>query len=169
MLSLDDPRWLTLTGSYRTRLDPRPLLAKLENEKGTKGAWLELWEELHHQGDVGEASYAAIPQIVAIYRKLGAVDWNAYAIVACIESARTERKNPKIPDWLKEDYIRSIKELSEVGIAEISRANDPNAVQAILSIIAIAKGLRTYGRFLIEYQEDELLDMESIVNGDEAL
>ena len=101
---------------------------------------------------------------MAICRKLGVVDWNAYAIVACIECARTERENPKIPDWLEEDYFRSIQELSEIGIAEISRTNDPSAVRGILSIIAIAKGLRTYGRFLIDYAEDELLDMESMVN-----
>ena len=33
----------------------------------------------------------------------------------------------------------------------------------ILGVIAIAKGLRTHGRFLVEYSEDELLDFESRV------
>jgi hypothetical protein len=45
--------------------------------------------------EVGDASYAAVPHIVAIHRKRGVVDWNTYAIVACIESARTEMKNPR--------------------------------------------------------------------------
>ena len=44
---------------------------------------------------------------------------------------------------------------------EIWRTEDPEAVRAILSVIAIAKGLRTHGRFLVEYSEDELLDIES--------
>jgi hypothetical protein len=31
MLALDDSRWGNLTGGYRTKCDPRPLLAKLES------------------------------------------------------------------------------------------------------------------------------------------
>jgi len=161
MLSLNDSRWLNLTGGYKTRFDPRPLLGRLENDKETTAAWHGLWEELHHQGNVGDASYAAVPHIVAIHRKRGVADWNTYAIVACIESARTERKNPKVPKWLEKDYFRSIEELAEIGIAEISRTDEPKAVRAILSIVAITKGLRAHGRFLVDYAEDELLDMES--------
>jgi hypothetical protein len=97
---------------------------------------------------------------VEIHRKSGVINWNPYAIVACIESARTAG-NPNVPDWLEKDYFRSIQELSQIGIAEISRANEPEAVRAILSIIAIAKGLRNHGRFLLEYSEEELLDLES--------
>lgn len=161
MLSLDDNRWSNLTGSYRMKSDPRPLLAKLESGRDTATTWHELWGELHHQGDVGEASYAAVPHIVAIHRKRGVVDWNTYAIVACIESARTERKNPNVPEWLERDYFLSIQELAAIGIAEISRTDEPEAVRAILSVVAISKGLRTHGRFLLKYAEDELLDMES--------
>jgi|SRR3954451_7703716 hypothetical protein len=161
MLSLDDSRWLSLTGGYKTYFDPRPLLAELENDKETAAAWHALWEELHHQGDVGDASYAAVPHLVRIHQKRGIVDWNTYAIVACIESARTERKNPKVPGWLEKDYFLSIQDLCEIGVAEISRTDEHEAVRAILSVIAITKGLRTHGRFLLDYAEDELLEMES--------
>ena len=140
--------------------DPRPLLRKLESGQENAAVWHELWGELHHQGDVGEASYASVPHIVEIHRKSGVVNWNPYAIVACIESARTAG-NPNVPDWLEKDYFYSIQELSQIGIAEISRTNEPEAVRAILSIIAIAKGLRNHGRFLLEYSEEELLDLES--------
>jgi len=54
----------------------------------------------HHQGDVGEASYAAVPHPVRIYHKRAVIDWKTYAIVAVIELARDERKNPEIPQWL---------------------------------------------------------------------
>jgi hypothetical protein len=160
MLSYDDERWDHLHGGYRMPFDPRPLLRKLESGQENAAVWHELWGELHHQGDVGEASYASVPHIVEIHRKSGVVNWNPYAIVACIESARTAG-NPNVPDWLEKDYFRSIQELSQIGIAEISRANEPEAVRAILSIIAIAKGLRNHGRFLLEYSEEELLDLES--------
>jgi hypothetical protein len=161
MLGLDDSRWSNLTGGYKTRFDPRPLLARLETEQDTAPVWHQLWDELHHQGDVGDASYAAVPHLVRIHRKRGVVDWNSYAMVAVIELARTERQNPEIPEWLEEDYFRAIGELAEIGATEILRAKEPEAVRAILSVIAIAKSLRTHGRFLVEYSEDELLDIES--------
>jgi hypothetical protein len=69
MLSLDDDRWNQLTGGRRTPCDPRPLLAKLEADDDTKEVLPNLWDELHHQGDVDEASYACVPHLVRIYRQ----------------------------------------------------------------------------------------------------
>jgi hypothetical protein len=161
MLSLDDNRWTKLCGGYRVPVDPRPLLARLETEKDTSSVWDELWQELHHQGDVGDASYAAVPHLVRIYRKRGVVDWNTYAIVAIFELARKEGKNPDVPKWLKEDYFRAIRELAEIGAEEVFRTDDAVTARAILSILAIEKGLRTHGRFLVNYSDAELLDIES--------
>jgi len=101
-----------------------------------------------------------VPHIVRIHRTSGIVDWNTYAIVAIIELAREEGKNPEIPSWLQEDYLRAIRELAEIGAAEISRTEEPHIVRAILGVMALAKGLRTHARFLVEYSENELLDIE---------
>jgi hypothetical protein len=161
MLSLDDNRWNNLTGGYRMKCDPRPLLAKLESEQDSDTAWRELWEELHHQGDVGEASYASVPYLVKIHRKRGVVDFNTYAMVAIIELARAKGSNPEVPKWLEEDYIRAIQELAEIGAVEISYTEDPETARNILSVIAIAKGLRIHAGFFVKYSENELLDIES--------
>jgi len=161
MLSLDDNRWNSMTGGYRMKCDPRPLLAQLENEQTREKAWHGLWEELHHQGDVGEASYASVPHLVRIHRASGIVDWNPYAIVAIIELVRGKGDNPEVPKWLEEDYLRAIRELAEIGAAAIWRTDEPDAVLSILGIIAIAKGLRTHGKFLVMYSEGELLEIES--------
>src|SRR5712692_5282007 len=131
MLNLDDKRWQTFEGGYRTRFDPRPLLLKLQANDDTKAAWHELWEELHHQGDVGEASYASVPLLVRIHRKSGIADWNTYAIVATIELARGKGNNPEVPKWLEEDYLRAIRELAEIGAGEMWRTEEPEAVRAI--------------------------------------
>jgi hypothetical protein len=160
MLSFNDERWEHLTGGYKVPFDPRPSLRKLESRQDTAAAWEELWEELHHQGDVGDASYAAVPELVRIHRMGGAADWNLYAIVAIIELARTESRNPELPEWLREDYFRSIQVLAEIGTTEILPAKDTETKRAILGVIAIAKGLRTHAKFLVEYTEDELLEME---------
>ena len=79
MRSFDDERWNHLEGGYKTLFAPRPSLRKLES-RNTATAGQELWEDLHHQGDVGDASYASIPELVRIHRKGSAAEWNLYAM-----------------------------------------------------------------------------------------
>jgi len=81
-------------------------------------------------------------------------------MVAIIELSRTESQNPELPDWLRDDYFRSIQELAQKGAKEILSAEESETKRAILSVIAIARGLRTHGRFLVSYTEEELLQME---------
>jgi hypothetical protein len=161
MISLDDARWSHMTGGYRTPFDPRALLNRLETEHDTTTVWQELWDELHHQGDVGDASFAAIPFLVKAYRDRGVIDWNTYAIVAVIELARKEGENPDIPLWLGQDYFQAIRDLAELGATEVLRTTSPEEVRAILSVIAIEKGLRLHGKFLVSYSDVELLEIES--------
>ena len=164
MFSLDDKRWQTLAGGYRVPFDPRPQLSKLGANNDTKAAWHVLWEELHHQGDVGEASYAAVPHLVRIYRQRGVVDWNTYALVAVIELARDSGKNPEVPEWLKKDYFRALRDLAETGAAEVLKAKDSEDIRAILSILAIAAGVRTHAKFIINYSAEELQEMERLAS-----
>jgi len=161
MLRFDDARWQDLRGGYRIPFDPRPLLSKLESKQETEKVWHELWNELHHQGDVGEASYAAVPHLVRIYRQQGTLDWNTYAIVATIELARAQGKNPDVPDWLAEDYFAAIRSLAENGAREILDSKDIEMTRSILSVLAIAAGTRTHARFLIDYSDEELTDLET--------
>lgn len=141
--------------------DPRPLFSKLGSKRETAETWHELWEELHHQGDVGEASYASVPYLVDICRQSSEIDWNPYAIVATIELARTEEKNPPLPQFLEGSYFRSLQELAQIGAGQILKANDLETVRAILSVIALAKGARAHAGFLINYSDDELLELEN--------
>jgi hypothetical protein len=164
MLSLEDKRWQNLAGGYRTVFDPRPLLSKLEAGDDSKATWRELWDELHHQGDVGEASYAAVPHLVRICRQRGVIDWNTYAIVSVIELARGNGSNPEVPEWLREDYHQAIRELAEMGAAEVLQATDADKVRAILSVLALAAGTPTYAKFLLEYSEQELLEIERLAS-----
>lgn len=99
MLSFEDRRWKELLGGYRTAFDARLSLQNLESNVRVKEAWRELWEQLHHQGNVGEASYAAVPHLVRIHRLRGRDEWNTYALVAVIELARGKGENPEVPIW----------------------------------------------------------------------
>jgi hypothetical protein len=96
MLSFDESRWAELTAGYRTPVDLRPLLRRLEEVEDPKSAWDNLWQELYHQGVVGPGSYVAVPHLVRIHRLRGRADWNTYALVATIELARGRRGNPDV-------------------------------------------------------------------------
>lgn len=160
MLSFDDDRWRELKGGYRIPFDARPLLKELERREHMEPTWKALWDELHHQGDVGEASFAAVPHLVRIYRDNGAIDWNTYAIVATIELARGIGKNPEVPDWLAVDYYRALELLGQLASQQILDAKDPETVRSMLSVLAIVKGARVHARFMLDYSDDELVDIE---------
>ena len=159
MLSFDDKCWTELKGGYGVPFDPRAALQKLESGVDVQSAWDELWQGLHHQGSVGEASYAAVPHLVRIHHQRAIVDWNTYAIVATIELARTQGKNPQLMDWLKQEYEKAIHELAQIGLTELSQAKGRETVQSILSVLAIWKGARTCGRVLVECSEDEIHEL----------
>jgi hypothetical protein len=163
MINLEDARWSNMTGGYKTSFDPRPLLKRLETDRDVTEVWQELWDELHHQGDVGEASFAAVPFLVRSYQERGVLDWNTYAMVAIIELARKEGNNPDVPQWIAGDYFQAIRNLAEIGTTEILQAETAEDVRAILSVIAIEKGLRVHGKLLVNYSEVELMDIESRV------
>jgi len=163
VISFEDVRWREMTGGYGTPFDPRPLLKRIETDSDTTEAWKQLWDELHHQGDVGDASFAAVPFLVESYRKRGGNGWSTYAIVAIIELARGEGTNPDVPQWMAEDYFQAIRKLAEIGAEEVLRAKAREDVRAILSVVAIQKGLRAHAKFLANYSEVELLEIESRV------
>lgn len=148
-----------MLGGYRVPFDPRPSLALLKSGEDRKAAWEVFWENLHHQGDVGEASYATVPHLVRIYRELQVFDWNVYGIVGIVELCRGERQNAALPSFMEADYFHAIQELAEYGIRQLPGVRDPEDVRAILSIVALSKGIRLHAKFLLEYGEDELKEM----------
>jgi hypothetical protein len=156
MLDLDDPRWGELIGGYRVPYDPRPALASLES--GDSAAWKLLWDELHHQGDVDTASYAAVPHIVRVYQARGEPDWNAYALVGTIELARGVN-NPAVPSWLEPAYSQAVRSLAKTGARELWESDERELVQCALALIALVRGHRLAGQLLLAYTEDELAEM----------
>jgi hypothetical protein len=162
----EDNRWTQMKSSYRLPYDPRATLSKLASGTETAAAWHDLWEELYHQGDVGEASYASVPEIVRIYRDRNELDWNTYVIVATIELARDSANNPPLPAWLEPDYNAALTELAQIGLSELRRADNKEMVRGILAALALWKSLRTYARMLIDFSEEEVCELESLATGD---
>lgn len=159
MITLEDPRWKMMQGGYRVPYDPTAALRKIEESQDLELAWEELWEELHHQGDVGEASYACIPYLVSIHERSDRLNWNLFAIAALIEIERRRERNPAIPDWLIDSYEQAWNVLLSLALKQLPRANDALEIRAMLATIAIAKGDFKLGNFLCSVDDGELDDI----------
>jgi hypothetical protein len=105
LLSLNDPRWAEYRGGYnRAVLNVVPFLKKLESGVVMENDWNILWDDLHHQGDVGEASYAVVPYLVEYARTAKVIAWHVFGFTAVVELERTENRNPAVPGEIEPSY-----------------------------------------------------------------
>ena len=154
-LDLNDPEWTQLRGGYRVPYDPRTALGMLERGESVEIAWKELWTELYHQGDIGEAAYAAVPHLVRIHETRGIPDWNTYALVAMIDDARRHERNPELPAKLQGPYEAAWRRLVQLGLVELDGADDSEVVSSIIAVLAMGKGQFNLGRFAALFDDDE--------------
>ncbi len=162
MLLLSDWKWKKFDGGYREKYDASIPLSKLESESdGLDSVWSELWENLHHQGDVGIASYAAIPHIARIIRSREILNYNPFALAVTIELARGQGENPKLPKWLEEDYFEALRDMANYGCDSLKKECEASVLKSVLALVAIIKGNRDLGELIFEVDEGyekDLLD-----------
>lgn len=153
MLSLEDKKWQEISGGYRVPYDASVALRSIQDGINV---WDELWEELHHQGDVDIASYASVPQLMRIASSRPSCDWNFYGLLATIEIARRRKGNPGVPVWLKADYDGAWAQAFTLALADISLKIDRPTTTAILAVLALAKGELELSAMLSGLDKSEL-------------
>lgn len=131
---------MELNGGYGVPYDPWPALGRLNTSRDE--ALDELWENLYHQGDVGLASYAAVPELV----KAGEL-----SLVAAIEVARQNGNNPELPESMAQEYEQGLKD------ALISIPTDEEQYQGYYAIHASVNGQYRLAKAL------DLLSVEEIL------
>jgi len=156
MLDLNDPRWQTMQGGYRMPFDPRPLLRELETSPLDAALWGKLIEDLYHQGDVGEASYAAVPEIARLILEGNANSWHSLNLVFNIELARNSPQNPPIPDWIEPAYTHAIGDLANYCLNDLNLTTEPIKVGLMLGFLTLWKGMRVHAR-AFDYSESDLI------------
>jgi hypothetical protein len=157
MISLESDIWKTLLGGYKIVYDPSAPLKQLEaSEKIDESIWDELWNELHHQGDVGEASYAVIPHLFRIYSEKSWIDFNLPSFAAVVEYCRLKGNNPDVPSWLEHDYYSALQDIAQYCVANRERNKGKDFTRSVLLLMSI---------LLAEVELYELIDIISI--GDE--
>ena len=153
MLPLDDPRWAAYRGGYRLIYDASKVLSDLIHAQPTDAAWQELWAELHHQGDVGEASYASVPWLLEIGRRSQEPDWNPFALICTIELARPG--NPDVPGELRDGYFDAIRAIPSVLAEKPSAAWSDSFTQAAAASLALSRGHRAFAEIYLEFSFTE--------------
>ena len=135
---------------------PLRQLEKANSKKETDKIYEELWNELHHQGDVELASYLAIPQLINIARQKGLFDWNILALCATIEQQRHLGKNPPLPTEYLNYYENGLADLKNLIIRNLDSVNDEITLRAALSALAACNRQIKLSKAIIELSDDVL-------------
>ncbi|WOO40344.1 hypothetical protein [Rubellicoccus peritrichatus] len=161
MIPLDDPIWQTLEGGYRVPYNPMPALERLEmaeTREEEKEVFRELWDKLHHQGDVGTASYATVPHLVKIGKKKGIKSYDLPALVALVEIQRHESQNPSLPEEFKESYANALVSIPELIASSLPGDCDEYITSSVCAALAASKGQFNLARAYLEMREDVALE-----------
>lgn len=145
--------WSGLTDAYGRAYDPRSALLTI-TQANPDEAYEELWERVHHQGDLGTAAYAIVPELVRLVSLASMPDWRAYALIATIEERRPTPGSPSMPSWLSVPYQQAMNDVVEPALKHLQAAKDDLDVRSLLAAIAQAKGQRTVGAITL-WSEDE--------------
>ena len=160
-ISLDDKVWKNLKGGYGLQYDASPILRKLEitsRKEEQQDILKELWDELHHQGDVGIASYLALPQLVKIAKekKDFSTDWIGLCLI--IEHQRHQPQNPTVPEDYIAYYEEGLRSLDDYARSILS-ANVKEDYQILaFSAIATCSGYIKLGQAILELDDPEILN-----------
>lgn len=145
MLSLDSPRWAELRHAYGTAGDIPALLRQLfANPRPVgdagKDPWYSLGSALAHQGDVYDASFAAVPHVVAAMAVTsGQIESIFLNFAAWVEICR-KNKNVAIPADLAPAYFAALAQLPGLVARAATQEWDDTFLATALSAIAVAKG-----------------------------
>jgi hypothetical protein len=160
MIDLNDKRWQEFEGGYRIPYDASIALKKLEGaitEQEVDSVLGELIEELHHQGDVGLASYFSVPHIIRIAKEKKLFSFNVFGLVATIEIER-HKDNPKLPEEFEVAYLHSLQaELPELIKLCLADKWDITLASTILSALAVSKGHIDMAEAISKMEDEDLI------------
>lgn len=161
MIQLNDSRWKEFEGGYRTPYDASIALKKLaeaENKKEADEIFKELWDELHHQGDVGLASYFSLPHIIQISKEKKFIDYNVFGLVAVIETER-HTDNPIIPTEFETDYLQEIRTgIIDLAVTIIQDNWDATLASTVMAALAAVKGHTEMAKAISKMEDSSIVN-----------
>lgn len=171
VIKLEDPRWNELSHAYGSAADIPALLRQLAGVKGLKTRydsepWFTLWSSLCHQGDVYDASYAAVPHIVEIACSAkGPIDFSFFQLPAAIEIALCNGKGPAVPADLTDAYRGAVSNLAECVALHRHDEWDEATLLSAMAAIAVSKGHHRVAEAVMNLDDDlirKLIELDFI-------
>jgi hypothetical protein len=159
-MELEDRSWGLLDGGYRIPYDASKPLKKLKvvtSQKERQGLFDELWENLHHQGDVGLASYLTVPHLIDICIESKSLDRNFIGLCVMIENCRINGKNPELPSQYDDFYFSSLTKFEKYLLGNVKNINDRTAFRLVLALLATVNGQPGLGK-AIEILDEDAVD-----------
>jgi len=160
-MTLKDTVWSGLEGGYRTIYDasiPLERLEKTSDPNESDEIWAELWNELHHQGDVGLASYLALPQIIRIGKLKNIFDLNLLGLCLVIEQQRVLGNNPSLPIEFELYYKQGLEDMYLYTMDSIKKDLDKSTFTYAIAALATCKGLTKLGKAIMEMEDTDFLE-----------
>lgn len=141
-----------------------PFLKKLQSLDVSEDDWNILWDDLHHQGDIGDASYAVVPYLVEYVRKVPVIAWHAFGFAATVELERTGHGNPEVPTEIRSSYDAAIQELPELALSRGVEHWDEYCFEPVMACIALSLGRRTQARAYLDLTETEIVEFNKYLD-----
>ena len=161
MIELDDTNWQNFNGGYRIPFDASVSLKLLELDEDDEVAWNELWENLHHQGDVDIASFAAVPHLVRLHSRKASTNWQFMGLISTIEVSRWSNENPDIPAGLIDDYINALNQAKALGLDRMMFNGTAEYQTSYFSLLASLHGNHQLAQAILALDSDVIADLLS--------
>ncbi len=160
-MDLDHPIWSTLKNGYHLPYNASWALRRLKESAKPdviQTVFDDLWENLHHQGDVDTASYLAVTQLVSLCMEKNSFDWNYIGLCVVIENCRLEKQNPELPDEFQDLYFDSLSRFEKYLLLNFKNISDRKSVRLALSLFATLNGQPELGKAIELLDEDQLTE-----------
>jgi hypothetical protein len=143
MLSLESPRWRTLTQAYGSAEDIPRLIGALSSvpEEGARAeVWFALWRMLWRPDAVFDAAYAAVPHLLPIVETYGLGERvQAIHLALRVELLRRGPTAPTIPADLIAPYAAAIDSLPLAVLHCSDLAWSPEVAQIFAAALLVGK------------------------------
>ncbi|WP_147364076.1 hypothetical protein [Deinococcus cavernae] len=150
-IPLDDSRWSDLLGGYGTNENFPKLIAEMMEDETPSS---DLWDALHHQGDVNLGSYAALPYILDRTEQLEPAQRTEFlglagTILALSEAERNPKPEGEIAAQMQAAHVR----LGTLALEALqaTQETDEYLLGILLGSVAVAKGHARLGNVLLDW------------------